>query len=49
MASRGLADMANDDLPHGERRAFVIRVRDEAGEVVLQAALSLVVDCGPKS
>ena len=35
MASRGLVDMAEDDLPDGDQRAFVIRVRDEAGEVVL--------------
>jgi hypothetical protein len=39
-ASRGLADMAGDELPDGDQRSFVVRVRDEAGEVVLQAALS---------
>jgi hypothetical protein len=48
MASRGLVDMAQDDLPDGDQRAFVISVRDEAGEVLLQAALSLVVQYGPK-
>ncbi len=48
-ASRGLADMAGDELPDGDQRSFVVRVRDEAGEVVLQAALSLVVEYGPQS
>ena len=48
MASRGLADMAEDDLPDGDQRSFVVRVRDEAGEVLLQAALSLVVEYGLK-
>ncbi len=48
-ASRGLADMAGDELPDGDQRSFVVRVRDEAGDVVLQAALSLVVEYGPKS
>jgi hypothetical protein len=47
MASRGIVDMTKDDLPDGDRRAFVIRVRDDAGEVVLQAALSLVVEYSP--
>jgi hypothetical protein len=29
MASRGLADMAGDELPDGDQRSFVVRVRDE--------------------
>jgi hypothetical protein len=48
-ASRGLADMAGDELPDGDQRSFVVRARDEAGEVVLQAALSLVIEYGLKS
>ncbi len=48
-ASRGLADMAGDELPDGDQRSFVVKVRDEAGEVVLQAALSLVIEYGLKS
>jgi hypothetical protein len=41
--------MAGDELPDGDQRSFVVRARDEAGEVVLQAALSLVIEYGLKS
>ena len=43
-----LRDMAGDELPDGDQRSFVARVRDEAGEVVLRAALSLVMEYCPK-
>jgi hypothetical protein len=40
--------MARDALPDGNHRSFVVSVRDEAGSVVLRAALSLVVEeCTP--
>jgi hypothetical protein len=35
--------MAKDALPDGNYRTFVVNVRDEAGQTVLRAALSLVV------
>ena len=40
---KALPDMAKDDLPDGNYRTFVVNVRDEAGQTVLRAALSLVV------
>ena len=36
--------MAWDQLPDGNQRTFIVSVRDEAGQVVLRAALSLVVE-----
>jgi hypothetical protein len=38
--------MARDGLPDGNHRTFVVSVRDEAGQVVLRVALSLVVEEG---
>jgi uncharacterized protein DUF6894 len=43
-AERALPEMAWDELPDGNQRTFIVSVRDEAGEVVLRAALSLVVE-----
>ena len=40
---KALPDMAKDALPDGNYRTFVVNVRDEAGQTVLRAALSLVV------
>lgn len=48
-ASWGLVNMAEDELPNGDQWAFVVRVRYEAGTVVLQAALSLVVEYSSES
>ena len=42
-AQKALPDMAKDALPDGNYRTFVVNVRDEAGQTVLRAALSLVV------
>ena len=46
-AQRALADLARDTLPDGDQRAFVIHVKDETGQVVLKAALSLLVEHQP--
>jgi len=43
-AERALPEMAWDELPDGDRRTFVVSVRDEAGQVVLRASLSLMVE-----
>ncbi|ANY85036.1 hypothetical protein BB934_43285 (plasmid) [Microvirga ossetica] len=42
-AQKTLPDMAKDALVDGNYRTFVVNVRDEAGQTVLRAALSLVV------
>lgn len=41
-AIAALPDIARDVLPDGDRRDFVSSVRDEAGEVIFTATLSLV-------
>ena len=43
-AQKALPEMASDRLPDGDQRTFIVSVRDEAGQVVLRAALSLVVE-----
>jgi hypothetical protein len=44
-AQAGLADMARDVVPRdGPERTMVVAVRDEAGKIVLRAALILMVD-----
>ena len=43
-AEKALREMAWDKLPGGDQRTFIVSVRDEAGQVVLRAALSLVVE-----
>ena len=45
-AQKALPDMARDAMPDGNHRTFVVSVRDEAGTVVVRAALSLVVEEG---
>ena len=45
-AQKTLPDMVKDALPGGNHRTFVVNVRDEAGQTVLRAALSLVVEEG---
>lgn len=48
-AERALPDMAWDELPDGNQRTFIVSVRDEAGQVVLRAALSLLVEYPSKA
>jgi hypothetical protein len=43
-AQRILPDMAHDTLLDGSHRSFVVNVRDEAGQIVLRTALSLVAE-----
>jgi len=45
-AQRVLPDMARDALPDDNHRTFVVSVRDEAGDVALRVALSMVVEEG---
>jgi hypothetical protein len=45
-AQKALPEMARDALPDGNHRSIVVSVIDEAGGVVLRAALSLVVEEG---
>ncbi len=41
----GLADMARDLVPgDGPERTMVVAVRDEAGKIILRAALVLMVE-----
>jgi len=42
-AQAALVGMANDKLPDGNERDFIVRARDEAGLTVLQVTLSLTV------
>ncbi|WP_201838003.1 DUF6894 family protein [Microvirga zambiensis] len=46
-AQKALPDMAKDALPDGNYRTFVVNVRDEEGQTVVRAALSLVMAEGP--
>ncbi|WP_425493336.1 DUF6894 family protein [Microvirga zambiensis] len=46
-AQKALPDMAKDPLPDGNYRTFVVNVRDEAGQTVVRAALSLMLAEGP--
>ncbi len=44
-AQSGLADMARDVVPgDGPERTMVVAVRDEAGKIVLRAALVLMIE-----
>jgi hypothetical protein len=43
-AQNALPDLARDALPDGDQRTFIVSVRDEAGQVVLRAALTLIVE-----
>ena len=43
-AQEALPDMASDKLPDGDQRVFVVSVRDEAGQVVVRVALTLVTE-----
>ncbi|MGF9760694.1 hypothetical protein AAII07_36445 [Microvirga sp. 0TCS3.31] len=46
-AQKALPDLARDALPAGDQNTFIVSVRDEAGQVVLRAALSLIVETTP--
>ncbi|MEE1655576.1 hypothetical protein VB618_05150 [Microvirga sp. CF3062] len=46
-AQKVLPDMARDALPGDDQKTFIVSVRDEAGQVVLRAALSLIVETSP--
>jgi hypothetical protein len=37
-----LPDLAREELPNGDRRVFVCKVRDETGTILFIATLSLV-------
>ena len=45
-AQKALPDMARDAMPDSNHRTFVVTVRDDAGTVVVRAALSLMVEEG---
>lgn len=49
LAQAARADMVKDTLPDGDRRAFTVSVRDEAGQIVVSTALSLVSEYPPKA
>lgn len=44
VAQEELPHMARDELPDGDQRTFIVSVRDETGQVVLRASLSLIVE-----
>jgi len=44
LAVKSLPEMARDALPDGDRRDFIVEVRDETGKPVLGATLSLNVE-----
>ena len=43
-AQNALPDIAREALPAGDQRTFFICVKNEAGQVVLRAGLTLVVE-----
>lgn len=43
-AQKALPDLARDALPADDQKTFIVSVRDEDGQVVLRAALSLIVE-----
>jgi hypothetical protein len=46
-AQKALPDLARDALPDGDQKTFIVSVRDESGQVVLRAALTLIVETAP--
>jgi uncharacterized membrane protein len=48
-AQKALPDLARDALPDGDQKTFIVSVRDEAGQVVLRAALTLIVEIAPEN
>ena len=45
-ALKALPDMAREEISQDSHRTTVVSVRDESGNVVLRAALSLIVEEG---
>ncbi|UVF18075.1 hypothetical protein HPT29_016325 [Microvirga terrae] len=43
-AQRALADIARDALPDDDQRTYFISVKNEAGQMVLRAGLTLFVE-----
>jgi hypothetical protein len=48
-AQNALPDLARDALPGGDQKTFIVSVRDDAGQVILRAALSLIVETAPEN
>jgi hypothetical protein len=48
-AQRALPDLARDAIPSNDQNTFIVSVRDEAGQVVLRAALTLIIEVVPES
>ena len=46
-ALRALGEIARDELPDGDRRDFRVSIRDEAGQILLEATLALRVSSTP--
>ncbi|QRM34416.1 hypothetical protein [Microvirga sp. VF16] len=44
VAQEELPQMVWDELPDGDQRTFIVSVRDAAGQIVIRATLSLVVE-----
>jgi len=44
VAQATLPEMAKDEPPDGDQRVFMVSVRDEAGQVIMRAALTLTVE-----
>ena len=44
VAQEELPHIARDELPDGDQRTFIVSVRDETGEVVMRATLSLAME-----
>jgi hypothetical protein len=42
-AKKALPDIVKDEMPDGDRRDFVVVVKDEAGQKVLRVTLALAV------
>jgi len=48
-AQATLPHMTREELPDEDERVFIVSVRDEAGQVVLRAALALAVEYPSKA
>ena len=48
-AQKALPDLARDAIPSNDQNTFIVSVRDEAGQVVLRAALTLIIEIVPES
>ena len=48
-AQRALPDLARDAIPSNDQNTFIVSVRDQAGQVVLRAALTLIIEIVPES